>query len=238
MRKFSDALWGLFLIAIAVYLIADKYMTISVSIFTLILTVFFCITTIDGIRSRSIFKTLMSLALIACLYDKELGITAITPWTLLLATALVSWGLEKIFHPRKHKHFIKKDGAYYYTSENGEDAASTETNIVDGNVSIDNNFASTAKYLSGEDVISVDVDNNFGSVNLYFDGANLVNHIAEVSVDNNFGRINLYVPADWFVQVDPDSAFGSVYVKHENPVTYTEKLVIHAETSFGSIGIY
>lgn len=85
LRKNSGKiLWGLFFILAAVYVVVSKlWITPEISVFSVLLTVFFIWLFLNGIRNVNFWEILFSIAFICIIYDDWLGITALTPWTVL-----------------------------------------------------------------------------------------------------------------------------------------------------------
>ena len=102
LRKNSGKiLWGLFFILAAVYVVVSKlWIMPEVSVFSILLTVFFIWLFLNGIRNVNFWEILFSIAFICIIYDDQLGITALTPWTVLGAALLGSIGLSLIFKKR------------------------------------------------------------------------------------------------------------------------------------------
>lgn len=102
LRKNSGKiLWGLFFILAAVYVVVSKlWIMPEVSVFSILLTVFFIWLFLNGIRNVNFWEILFSVAFICIIYDDQLGITALTPWTVLGAALLGSIGLSLIFKKR------------------------------------------------------------------------------------------------------------------------------------------
>lgn len=99
LRKNSGKiLWGLFFILAAVYVVVSKlWIMPEISVFSVLLTVFFIWLFLNGIRNVNFWEILFSIAFICIIYDDQLGITALTPWTVLGAALLGSIGLSLIF---------------------------------------------------------------------------------------------------------------------------------------------
>ena len=99
LRKNSGKiLWGLFFILAAVYVVVSKlWIMPEISVFSVLLTVFFIWLFLNGIRNVNFWEILFSIAFICIIYDDWLGITALTPWTVLGAALLGSIGLSLIF---------------------------------------------------------------------------------------------------------------------------------------------
>ena len=102
LRKNSGKiLWGLFFILAAVYVVVSKlWIMPEISVFSVLLTVFFIWLFLNGIRNVNFWEILFSIAFICIIYDDQLGITALTPWTVLGAALLGSIGLSLIFKKR------------------------------------------------------------------------------------------------------------------------------------------
>lgn len=92
---------GLFFILAAVYVVVSKlWIMPEISVFSVLLTVFFIWLFLNGIRNVNFWEILFSIAFICIIYDDWLGITALTPWTVLGAALLGSIGLSLIFKKR------------------------------------------------------------------------------------------------------------------------------------------
>jgi len=101
MRNRNGIFWGLFLLLSAAILIGSQLHLISYKLgfWTVVVTIFLVAVLIKSLVYLSIPGSVFSLAFIAILYAKPLGITAITPWTVLGAALLISIGLSLIFRP-------------------------------------------------------------------------------------------------------------------------------------------
>lgn len=96
--------WAVILIFIAVYLVASKmHMIPAIPFFKILFTVIFVYTAVYGFVRLHFFEGMLSVGLLGCMYDKVLGIQAITPWTLLLAACLVGLALDLLFRNLKNK---------------------------------------------------------------------------------------------------------------------------------------
>lgn len=103
-KKHTSTIWGIILIGVAVILVLSQLGllgNIKVGLWTLLLTALFVITLIQGIFHISFSGILFSIAFLYIIYDDYLGITALTPWTVLVVALLGSIGLSMIFPPKK-----------------------------------------------------------------------------------------------------------------------------------------
>ena len=175
LRKNSGKiLWGLFFILAAVYVVVSKlWIMPEISVFSVLLTVFFIWLFLNGIRNVNFWEILFSIAFICIIYDDWLGITALTPWTVLGAALLGSIGLSLIFK--------KKSGHSPSISfEFDSDSDNEDGKYIGENIKIDNNFGTAIKYVNSDNFCMADVDNSFGETNLYIP--------KEWKTENNLGQ--------------------------------------------------
>ena len=161
-ENIGKILWGLLFLVGAVYLIASRVWNLpTVSVFSVILTVFLAWLFIEGLRHLNFWEILFPIAFFCIIYAKPLGITAFTPWTVLGAALLGSIGLSMIFKPKKHHEWTDAsthDNSFGSNSEqcNGE------------NLRFDNSFGESIKYINTDNLCSVSVDNSFGALTIVF----------------------------------------------------------------------
>lgn len=224
-KSIGKIIWGLFFLVLAVYAVASKIWELpGISVFTLLVTVFLAGLLIAGVRKVNFWEILFSIAFLCILYDDELGITAITPWTVLLAALLGSIGLSLIF---KKKHKEKKGGEAW-----------TEETVHGEKVRFENNFGETIKYVTCDDFRYASLENNFGELTVYFDNAVIQSGRARIEVENNFGETNVYIPKEWQTKEDFSRSFGTVNTHGQSTGSSSQILEIAGESSFGEINIY
>ena len=235
LRKNSGKiLWGLFFILAAVYAVVSKlFIMPQVSVFSILLTVFFIWLFLHGIRHVNFWEILFSIAFVCIIYDEQLGITALTPWTVLGAALLGSIGLSMIFKKGgRHKPSI----SFEYDSGNGDDE---EAENYDGeDIRIDNTFGTAIKYVNSDNFCRAKVENSFGSLTVYFDNAIIQSGEATIKVENSFGETNLYIPKEWKTENAIGQSFGAVNVHGACEGSSSHVLRLKGETSFGETNIY
>lgn len=230
-ENIGKILWGLLFLVGAVYLIASRVWKLpTVSVFSVILTVFLVWLFIEGLRHLNFWEILFPIAFFCIIYAKPLGITAFTPWPVLGAALLGSIGLSMIFKPKKHRTW--SEGHMY-----GNMAGSNSEQCNGENLNFDNTFGESIKYINTDNLCTVSVDNSFGSTSVYFDNAIIQGESASVYIDNSFGEISLYVPRAWNVDVNVEKAFGSVNMSGRMEGTSTHRLLVSGETNFGTLTI-
>ena len=234
--KHTRDLWGMFFILAAVYLVISQMGFVpKVGVFSIILTVFMIWMFIEGVRRVNFFEMLFVVAFVLIIYDKPLGITAYTPWTVLGAALLLSIGLSMIFRGEKKKHWSVNIG----DGDTTFSAGSSDERREDGErIHCENNFGSAIRYINSDNFCEADLENNFGSLAVYFDNAVIQNPVAYVKIDNNFGETKLYLPRSWRVEEQIDRSCGSVVYHGKNEATSQAVLRVEGDTSFGAIQIY
>lgn len=227
--KTNRVFWGLFFILGGVFLVASKlgYMA-EVNVFGLILTVLFVAIIIKSIFSRSFSGIFFPTAFILMIYDKHLGIEALTPWTVLAAALFLSIGCSMIFGKK-----IKR-AAKIHHSEAFDEVIDEE----DGkNVSYEVKWGSGIKYVNSKELKRAKLKCNFGVMKVYLDSAQLQNGTAELNLDLAFGVIQLYIPKEWYVENQVEVSFAGVEEKNSNASDTTETLVLKGNISFAEVTI-
>lgn len=231
--KSSKVFWGIFFILAAVYVVVSKFGILpDIGVFSILITVFLLWLLVEGIRKINFYEILFSIAFICIVYDEPLGITALTPWTVLGAALLGSIGLSMIFNGsrkkwRAGKHWDKNGGAGTSSAQcSGEQ------------VICENNFGSAIRYINSDNFQSAQVENNFGSLSVYFDNAIVQCGSAYVNVENNFGETNLYIPKEWQVQNHLDRSFGTINEIGTSTGTSSTVFNIDGTANFGAINLY
>lgn len=231
--KNRKVFWGIFFIVMAVIVIISRLNILpNVSVFTFLATVLFGWITIDGIRRRNFYEILFPIAFLCILYDKPLGIEALTPWTVLAAALFFSIGLTLLLGDKKHrKHAIEFEWNSNGIGKSNEQCGGEY-------IRCENNFGAAIRYIHSDCFCKAHLENNFGTMTVYFDNAIIQGNIADVKVDNEFGEMILYLPKEWRIQNDLEHCFGSVN-EHGNPIeTSNATLHLYGDTSFGNVEIY
>ena len=233
-KNMGKIFWGLLFILAAVYIVVSKFWILpEISVFTILLAVFFIWLFIKGIAHRNFWEILFSIAFILILFDEPLGITALTPWTVLGAALLGSIGLSMIFKPKKgFDVHIDVDGDGY------KSAGVNSEQCVGENVKFENTFGSYIKYINSDDFRSATFENSFGAMSVYFDNAIIQSGTACVNLENNFGEIKLFIPKEWKVVNNLEHSFGSVDEKGRYEGSSNSTLFLNGQTNFGSIEIH
>lgn len=228
--------WGIFFIVMAMIVVVSKLGILpDVGVFSLLATVFLVWIVVDGIRHRNFYEMLFSVAFLCIIYDKPLGIEALTPWTVLAAALLLSIGLSLLFGGRGKK---KRNIELEWDSDSGRGIGTSKEQCNGEKIRCENNFGSAIRYINSDNLCRVYLENNFGSMTIYFDNAMIQGDTASVQVDNNFGETNLYIPKEWKIQNELEHCFGSINEHGKAVGTSSAVLYLKGETNFGNIEIY
>ncbi len=226
MRK-ERVFWGLFLVIAGIALVVSKLGYFAgVNLFSLVATVFLVAIIIKSVFKMNFAGILFPLAFIGILFDDQLGITTITPWTVLIAATLGSIGLSIIF-PKKKKWYGR---SYDY-----------DCNVIDveddSHIKLETLFSGSTKYVNSNSLEQVDLKCTFGGSTVYFDNATLKDGKAIVRLDINFAGVELYVPKTWTVVSNANVSLGGIDEKNKGIGNGENILTLVGNVSFSGIEI-
>ncbi|WP_035287766.1 MULTISPECIES: membrane protein [Clostridiaceae] len=228
--KKDGIFWGLIFILGGVLLIINKlgYFP-DVNVFSLLLTIFLVVVIVKSLFTLNFSGILFPIAFICIIYDKQLGITKITPWTVLLAAALGSIGLSMIFHKRTKTVNFKC---------HCEGDKFEKIDIEDGSyVRFNNSFSGTIKYINTDKFEQADLKCSFGAMKVYFDNAVMSNNNAVVRINASFSGIELYIPKSWKIENKTDVFLASIEEKNKNDEITTNTLTLVGNINFSGVEI-
>lgn len=228
--------WGIFFIVMAMVVVVSKLGILpDIGVFSLLATAFLVWMAVDGARHRNFYEIMFAAAFLCIIYDKPLGIEALTPWTVLAAALLLSIGLSLLFGGKAKR---KRSIEFEWDSDGSRGIGSSSEQCSNAKVRCENNFGSVIRYINSDNFCKASLENNFGSMILYFDNAMIQEDMATVKVENNFGETVLYIPKEWKVQNELEHCFGSINEHGKNMGTSSAELLLKGETNFGNIEIY
>ncbi len=228
----KNLFWGIFFIFAAVYAIINRLGIFpDIGLYRILLTILFLWILAGGFKRMNFYKILFPLAFLAILYDRPLGITALTPWTVLLAALFGSIGLSMIFRGARASIDIRMPA--------GPDLLGIGNESCTGErIRCENNFGTAIRYIQSDHFCSADLENNFGTLSVYFDSAVVDNGCAYVTAESNFGTLNLYIPKEWRTQHTLDRAFGTVHESGNCTASGDTVLHIEGSANFGAINLF
>ena len=222
--------WGLVFILGGVFLIISKLGYFSdVNLFSLLLTVFLAVVIVKSIIRINFVGILFPIAFICIIYDKQLGITSITPWTVLIAALFGSIGLSMIFHkPTKwvNKKYDCED--YKFEKIDVED---------ESHVRFKSSFGASIKYINTDNFEQADFNCSFGAMTVYFDNATMRKDNAIVRIDASFSGIELYVPKTWNIDDRTNVFLSGISEKNKNDKIITNTLTLVGDINFSGVEI-
>lgn len=228
--KKDNLFWGLFLIAAAVLILVAKLGAFpDVSVMKIFWTLVFSVALVSSLVNLTFPGVYFSLAFLGILYDTELGITAITPWTILLVALLLSIGTCMIFTPKKKKKVKNHEFA-------GNDFVVFDEE--DGNqFDFSSSFVGSVKYVNSDNFESANIDAKFAGMKVYFDNAIIQNGHATVNLNVSFAGVELYIPKNWRVDNQMSASFGGVEEKNRNNGADGPILTLQGNVSLGGVTI-
>ena len=228
--KKESIFWGVLFILAGIFLIISKlgYFP-DMNVFRLLLTVFLIAVIVKSLPRLNFSGILFPIAFICIIYDKQLGLTMITPWTVLIAALFGSIGISMIFHERikwiNHEH-------------NYEDYKFEKIDIEDeSNVRFKTSFGASIKYINTDKFEQADFNCSFGAMKVYFDKATMSNESAIVRINASFSGIELYIPKTWNVDDQTNVFLGGVSEKNRNNQITTNNLTLVGDISFSGVEI-
>ena len=161
---------------------------------------------------------------------KELGITVITPWTVLIAALFGSIGLSMIF-PKKKKISYKKSN---WSIQEGE-TIKVEN---EGNIKISSSFSGGTKFIKSDKFESAEITCKFSGLQVYFDNAVMAKDTAFLKLDISFSGVELYVPRSWHIENRTNVFLGGIEDEKYGNVVYTNTLIITGDVSLAGVEIH
>lgn len=230
MKKNGEKIfWGLFFILGAIFILVGRMGYFEdIGLFTLFLTVLLVALLLKSIRHIEFSGILFSLAFLAILYDKPLGIEELTPWPVLGAALLGSIGLEILFHNNKRY----KERHTFHGNCKMVDIADESC------INYGTTFGSSIKYVNSEDFRQLNLDCTFGAMQVYFDHAVIQNGSAELNLRISFAGVDLFIPKEWHVISHATAVFGGIDEKNHPQTTGTPILTLTGNVTFGGVEIH
>ncbi|MCL1880638.1 MAG: hypothetical protein FWF76_00480 [Oscillospiraceae bacterium] len=227
MKNKSTIMWGGFSIAAAVLVIANALHGF-LTIWQLITLIALVPTVVCGIYYKKFDFIFLPLAVIGIIFAEELGITAVTPWPLIIAAVLLTVGFQILLSKQK---LSNKYGNKYGGFE-------TNVNEADENMDCQVKFGGCTKYFSEKEFRHATVNCDFGGVEVYFGDSTLHPDGAILNLTCNFGGVDLFIPKNWNVKIDVNVIAGAVDECGKNtPDPTLPTLTIVGSVNFGGVDI-
>lgn len=238
--KTKKIFWGLFLILAGAYLIVSQmgYLP-TVGVMRALLTIACAAVFIKSIACMSFGGMLFPLAIVAILYAKPLGITMVTPWSILAAALLLTIGLNLLFGGWKKKHRQhNREHSNEWEHEHGEKFSSFESVEAGENIEINTTFNGVIRYITTENFRYASIESKFSGIKIYFQDAKVPTGSAVIDMDVIFSGIELYIPANWKVINHLQGSFQGVSKKGKEPAEADTVLTLEGTARFSGVEVH
>lgn len=189
---------------------------------------------IEQLVAKSWIGVCFPLGIIACLFQKEIGLGDVNYAVIILAFVLIGIGLTLIFE-KKNKHInMWKEGRERFAAGGGTEY--TE----DGDCfDLDNNLGTKTQYVNIKDLKRGSIDNAMGQLTVYMNGTTIAPEGAHLDIDNGMGQLKIYMPKEFRVAFSYDNGLGKINIHGECSKDESQPL-IHAnvDNGLGTTDIY
>lgn len=203
----------------------------DVNMINIIITVILMWIIIKSIFYKSFSGILFPIAFICIIFDDRLGLTAITPWTVLIAAGLGSAGLSMIFNKKPKWYDYKKN---YNWSEGEYETIDFED---ENHIRLDTSFGGSIKYINTNSFERADLSCSFGTMKIYFDNSKLKDRRGTIKLEASFAGVELYIPKTWSIEDRTSQAFGGLSEKNRNYGNGEEVITLFGDISFATVEI-
>jgi len=226
--------WGTFFLVSAIVLVTSQLGVFSyhVGIWTLFLTIALIAIIVTSLRNLIMSSLVFAIALLAIIYAKPLGITALVPWTILGAALLLSIGLSILVHPRWKIH----GGAHRNWHDHFDHELTSTQTIDEPNVNLDLSMSNSIRYIHSTDFNGANLHVSMGGAKIYFDDVQLRHAEATITVDISLSGVELYLPKTWQVQLNVDNSLGDITI-NGTPTTAGPVIYLQGRVSLGQLSI-
>ncbi len=246
---FSRVFWGIILLLLAVGLLMNKLgspilgFLPDFSVWQILLGLAFAATLIESLIDFNFGGILFSLAFLGIVFNKQLHIEQLVPWTLLLVALLGTIALDMIFgskHKRHENHAAFESHGGCCGDNNGE-VKQYPVETVEGERIFERiRFGAVSKYVHSDNFNYADLECSFGAMEVYFDKVAVPSGQATIEIHSSFAGVSLYIPKEWKIINRMRSSMGAVDEKGyssewtgESNVTVT----IIGDNKFGGVEI-
>lgn len=239
-RRGTSVFWGgIFLLAGAFIIFSQLGYLGHVNLATILISVGLGAIMIHSIPSVNFAGILIPAAFLCILYDAQWGITALTPWPVLITAVLGSIGLSMIFKKRYHYFHHHKKKCHKHANYFSDDEAEVIDSPEDGKVSFSNRFGSSIKYINSDDFRRAELDCDFGAMKVYFDNAVIQGESAELYINASFSGVEISIPKNWRIENFTQCTLGGFddHMRRRSD-EYEKVLKVYGNISFSGVEIF
>lgn len=232
-NRIRNLVTGICLIIIAAGLILWKlgkialHFTIAgVGGFWLIVAIVLAAYVIAAIIDLNFSSIFFPLAIIAIIFRAPLGITALSPWVILIVAGLLTAAYEKIF-PDPIKRELAK--------EFGEPGSEMNGRSVYHSIA----FGQSTKYIRSNCLEKAGFKTTCGEINAYFDKVSVSCGEIVINTKTTCGETNLFIPKEWDIENHVSVILGdSVYGGASPEISSgSVRCIITGKVRFGELRI-
>lgn len=236
MNRSKNFIIGIGIISIAILLLLSQLNILSgisilhnITLFQLSLGILALIVFINGIFKIRFGQIFFSTAFFIIIFDNQLGLTDITPWTVLAASLLLTIGMNILFPRHKYK-FKNKINCHSFSNNVG--------NLEGDDLFFKTSFGDATKYIKSTDFKYGCFICNFGDLNIYFTDAQIPGDSATIDLNVKFGDMDIFIPKNWKIESHINNTFGDVGIVGDHiPDENTKTIIISGDVSFGDLKI-
>lgn len=248
-KRFGNTFTGILLIVLAVVLVLWKLNVwnlplalAGVSTWGLFIALVMVIAIINNIVELNWGGIFFPIAILCIIFDDALGITALTPWVVLIVALLLTVAFENLFpkhrmhHNKSYDITVNSDGA-----ENGHfaEVSTSDCNEQSGYIMYMERFGSATRYVRSKNLSTVELSSSFGSMAVFFDDVAVPSGTVFVHTRVSFGELCLYIPKEWQLENKVSVALGECqddnrYAPGDQPPVVC---VLDGNVSFGNLQI-
>lgn len=239
MEKKKSIYFGILIILLGISLLLDGLGVFdnikifeSITAFEIVIGLILAGIFVNGVMHIRFGQIFFSLAFIGIVFDAELGITAVTPWIILIVALFLTIGMHIIFDGKKLKNHI-------YGYNKGDFISDVSGGNLDGeNLFYKVSFGDATKYAVSKEFKTGLFECYFGDLDVYFNDTIIKGDTATITVNVKFGDMTLYIPRSWNVESNVNSTFGDVeYSGIREDTNEPKKLIIQGDVNFGDLEI-
>lgn len=227
--KSKKVFWGIYFILAGAGIIMNQLGYFGdMNLWTILFLIFLIPIILKSMIHLNFAGILFPLALIGILFAKELGITALTPWPLLVTALFMSIGLSMIFHKKRHYGCYQIHEEHFSNIINQEDENDVEVSV---------NFGSSIKYVNSKQFEKGYFHCTCGALKVYFDNAVVEKTGATILLDVSFSGVELYIPKEWQIINNTNTTLGGIEEKNRHTISDGPVVTLSGKVSFSGVDI-
>lgn len=225
----------------------------QIAIWQLIIAIIMVVVIFHSIIDINYVGIFFPLAILAIIFDKPLGITAITPWIVLIVALLLTIAFEKLLPSHWIKRHFKsnvkefkqgfkdgfKDDGPTINVDFSENGGNSDFNDDNEYIYHSIKMGSGTKYITSRNLKTADLSSEFGELSAYFERAQVPGGEVTIHTKVAFGEMNLYIPREWNVNNKVAVSMGDC-TDNASSIPGEEggvKCVINGSVNFGDLNI-